>query len=45
MDNLSERGRVSYLHARGDIGIELSRPVVTIAGDPCELGRRTGQAP
>jgi len=34
VDTLTEHGRVSYLHARGDVGIELSGPVVALAATP-----------
>ncbi len=44
IDSLSDRARVSYQQARGDVGVELSDPVVAVAGDPGELGRRTGPA-
>ncbi len=44
IDSLSDRARVSYQQARGDVGVELSDPVVGVAGDPGEPGRRTGPA-
>ena len=42
VDSLSARARVSYQQARGDVGVELSDPVVAVADDAVVPGRRTG---
>lgn len=43
VDSLSARARVSYQQARGDVGIELSDPVVSVADDTLAPAHRTGQ--